>query len=178
MVRELDDISVLFASGGRKWKLTAHEYSATILSLGYRLLQVRDQGLQNLDAMQDACLLGLMCFYSSLLLQLGRQRHLVYATLSCQLKASVDGLISGCRHPRLPSTIMWLLMIGAISVLEKEEDVWLLPALARVSGMAGLKGWEETCKGLKEYPWIGSIHDGQGERVWERVQRYQLDTME
>ncbi|KAK2016827.1 hypothetical protein LZ32DRAFT_601224 [Colletotrichum eremochloae] len=128
--------------------------------------------------MQDACLLGVMCFYSSLLLQLGRQRHLVYAKLSGQLKASLDGLIFGCRHPRLRSTIMWLLMIGAISVLEKKEDVWLLPALARVSEMAGLKGWEETCKKLKEYPWIGSIHDGQGERVWERVQRYQLDTIE
>ncbi|WDK12698.1 hypothetical protein CGRA01v4_03978 [Colletotrichum graminicola] len=178
MVHELDDISIVLSSCGNKWKLTAHEFSATILSLGYRLLRVRDHGSRGPDATQDACLLGVMCFYSSLLLQLGRQRHLVYAKLSCQLKTSLHGLLYGYHHPYLRSTIMWLLMVGSISVFEKEDDVWLLPALARVSGSTDLGSWEEICKRLMEYPWIGSVHDGQGERVWDRAQRYRLDAIE
>ncbi|KAK2000974.1 hypothetical protein LX36DRAFT_708918 [Colletotrichum falcatum] len=171
-VRGLDDISILLAGCGPEWKLTAHEYSATILSVGYRMLRVRGHGSRGLDATQDACVLGALCFYSSLLLQLGRRRHLVYAELSRRLKASLDGLLDGCRRPRSRSTVVWLLVMGAVSVFEEKDDVWLLPALARVSGLAGLGNWGEVCRVLEEYPWIASIHNGPGERVWNRVGLY------
>ncbi|KZL71020.1 hypothetical protein CT0861_10081 [Colletotrichum tofieldiae] len=174
LIRDVDSISVLFNNCKRNSKLKAHEFSATILSLGYRLLRVQGQESRSLEAIQEACLLGFVCFYTTLLLQFGRQRHLLYEKLSRRLKTSVDGLLPICHHPHFQPTSIWLLMIGAISVFERKEDIWLLPALVRVSELMHLKTWDAMRNELKEYPWIRAIHNEQGKRVWDKVQRYQL----
>ncbi|TID03948.1 hypothetical protein CH35J_003092 [Colletotrichum higginsianum] len=177
LVREIDSISVFLSNCGLQSKLTADEFQSMLSSLGYRLLRVRDQGYTCPGDLHGACLLGVMSFYTSLLLQFGRQRHLLYERISRRLKVSVRVLDLDSAHSQFLPTLLWLLMLGAISVFEKEDDPWLLPELARVSEQLMLKTWEDIHCELKRYLWIDSIHNGQGRRLWDKVQRYQADKM-
>ncbi|OLN81321.1 hypothetical protein CCHL11_08585 [Colletotrichum chlorophyti] len=86
---------------------------------------------------------------------------------------------STCRHletaepPGASSGLIqaWILVIGAISIFDPEDDVWLMPKLADIRGSLG-NTWPEAKRRLEEVMWIEAIHDLAGIKVFEKLVFY------
>ncbi|KAF6835652.1 hypothetical protein CPLU01_04122 [Colletotrichum plurivorum] len=150
-------------------KVAPHDFQGMVISVCYRLLRFQHLEGHLLNVEQEACFTGLVAFASSLLLQFGRQRHLRYDLLSRRLKQSLFGVQFDPGFP--PSAILWLLVLGGISVFEVEEHVWLLPTILELSQRMGLRDWGSAHVDLLKFPWIDAIHNGKGEALWAKSRR-------
>ncbi|KAF4884549.1 hypothetical protein CGCFRS4_v012615 [Colletotrichum fructicola] len=156
----------------RRPTLASYDFQGTLVSLCHRLVRIRLADNSTLSTVQKACLSGLACYISSLMLQFGRQRHLRCDLLRDELKGVIEemlGDVSCSAQVRL-----WLLLLGSISVFELEDDSWLLPLLHLEIKTSGLQGWMQIETEMRRFPWIGSFHCPQGKAIWTKVQNLSI----
>ncbi|KAK1847035.1 hypothetical protein CCHR01_10315 [Colletotrichum chrysophilum] len=151
----------------RRPTLASYDFQGTLVSLCHRLVRIRLADNSTFSTVQKACLSGLACYISSLMLQFGRQRHLRCDLLRDELKGVIEemlGDVSCSGQVRL-----WLLLLGSISVFELEDDSWLLPLLHLEIKISGLQEWMQIEAEMRRFTWICSFHCPQGKAIWTKV---------
>ncbi|KAI6785944.1 uncharacterized protein J7T54_006283 [Emericellopsis cladophorae] len=161
-------VSRLFNSGVAQKKLGPQAFQDIITTTCYRLLEIRPvgatRGTDHLHPVADAIQLALLAFMTTTLIQLGRQRRLRYEMLATKLMRALD-------NPQFqaavdPATHLWLLVVAGISVLHRDDRVWLQPRLADAVAQFGPTQWSFARRLLGKYPWVVDLHDEPAAKLW------------
>jgi hypothetical protein len=134
------------------WKLSPDTITDTIASVMYPLLHM---SLETGSADQ-AIRLGLLCFCNSVFLQWQGIR-MPYDQFSLSYRESL-------LHPELAGKfssqiMLWLLIIGAISVFSISEDQQLQDLLLQHIEVCQVKSWDEMQAIASSVLWISRLHD-------------------
>lgn len=130
----------------------------------YRLLDL-SFGPSSIDEMIR---LSLLAFCSKLFLQF-RDLRLHYTHLCQQYKACVVRLYDLDHHQH--DLWIWLLFVGATSLFNKEENVWLKLYLKEQLIKSGIHAWTEAKTVLTSCVWVDLVFDRPGEDVFDSVFR-------
>ncbi|KAK6524280.1 hypothetical protein TWF694_005934 [Orbilia ellipsospora] len=140
----------------------------TMTSIMYRLIDMHFSP----NSMDETIRLGLLAFCSHVFLRWQTVRlgytHLPYAYKSSLVNLNFSKDFS-------PQVMLWLLMVGAISIFERDDDVWLKPWLKVNIDLCGVESWGEMRGKLKELMWVELVQDEAGEEAYnscvgERIQ--------
>jgi hypothetical protein len=66
------------------------------------------------------------------------------------------------------SLLLWALFIGGISVLKHKDHRWMI---LKTCERLNLRDWLAVHRQLCGFPWIHTLHNVPGRRVWEDSQR-------
>lgn len=140
-------------------RISTEVFLDTMASVMYRLLDMSFEA----GSANEAIRLGLLAFSSSIFLQ-WRQLGLSYAHLATSYRNCIGKLETQHLSPQL---LLWLLMIGAISVFDGTDDEWLKPWLCVVINYCEIENWRDVQDLLKSFMWIGLVHDEPGKNVFD-----------
>ncbi|KAE9366376.1 hypothetical protein N431DRAFT_419622 [Stipitochalara longipes BDJ] len=65
--------------------------------------------------------------------------------------------------------LLWLLMVGAISIFSISADTWLKDCLQEHISVCHIRSWNELREALKSFIWISPLHDKLGEAIFDSV---------
>ena len=165
--QDIIKVCYLFNSRVVAKKLGAYTFQNIITSTCYLLLEIRpvNSSYYNMHPIADTICLALLSFMTTFFIQIGGQRHLRYELLSYRLIEALDN--SKFQAAIDPATHLWLLVIAGISVLDKDDYVWLKPRLTKAVEHFGRTDWGFTRRLLGEYPWVSNLHDELTSQLWE-----------
>jgi hypothetical protein len=113
----------------------------------------------------DMIRLGLLAFASSVFLQ-WRSIGMPYTHFATAFKKRLTFMMA----PNVSSKLdLWMMMVGAISLLEIKDDWWLRPLFLFNVSVCGVETWEDMRKVMMEFLWIDLVHDRPGRMVFERL---------
>lgn len=131
----------------------------TMASVMYRLFHMKFE----LGSVNEALRLGVLAFSSHVFLQWKDDKR-AYLHFPAAYR---DCLVSLRSWETIPSRLLlWLLMIGAISVFTKDE-AWLKPWLRGNIDLCGIQSWNEMRDSLDSFLWIGYLHDKPGKNIFD-----------
>ncbi|OHE94943.1 hypothetical protein CORC01_09737 [Colletotrichum orchidophilum] len=149
-------------------KIDPNLFQQFMTCVQYRLLYL-EATTQN--PLADLGRLGMISYITTLFLQV-QGAKISFTSLASNLRSACQNfevLASTCSTTRL--LLAWTLVVGAISVLEEEDDSWLLPKLANLRDSLG-PTWPEAKAKLEEVIWTENIHDSAGIKVFEKLVLY------
>ena len=81
---------------------------------------------------------------------------------------------------KLPSTVppqilLWLLMIGYLSIFTTADDAWLMPLVRVNIELCEAHNWSELRGQLKAFPWIDILHNKPGRAIFDAAVLLQTD---
>lgn len=142
-------------------RIATETFLLTMASVIYRLL---DMTKFKANSTEEAIRLGLLAFSSSVFLQ-WKQLGLSYNYLATTYRERLAE--SRCQNVP-PKLLLWLLVVGAVSVFGCEDEKWLRPRLrANIDSIGGLKSWTDVQDVLKSFMWIGLVLDEPGIEVFD-----------
>ena len=157
------DISNVTSFFNQGFRMAPHVLHETILSVGYRLLRYQIiAGPLVGTKLESVAHIALTALLTTLFLQIGRRRFLQYGLVGQHLKDIVDSGLDG----EDPEVVLWLLFLGGISVVSERDESWLSRRIKETARSAGLQNWASLHNSLVQFPWIGSLHDIDAERLW------------
>lgn len=139
-------------------RISTETFLDTMASIIYRLLDMHFPS----DSNDEVVRLGLLAFSCSVFLP-WRSLGVSYPHLTSAFRDSVSGPVSSHVSPRL---MLWLLMVGAVSVFDETDDEWLRPLLLDNAGLCEIDSWSEMKDLLQSFLWIGLVHDKVGEAIF------------
>ena len=146
------------AGGKIPWEMLL----STMKSVVYRLLYVTfDAGSVN-----EAVRLGLLVLSTQILLQ-WKLLKIKHAHLTASYRSCLDRLRS--LNGISSRLVVWLLMIGAISVFEQHDDSWLKPWLGANIRTYGIISWKEMQKILDSFIWVPLVQEKPGKEVFDSI---------
>ena len=148
--------------------ISPETFLGAMASVVYRLLDMRFEA----GSSDEAVRLGLLAFSSSVFLQWGRLGKF-YAHFASTFRVCLAGLTSSHVSPLL---LLWLLMVGAVSVFDGTDDEWLKPLLLVNMSLCGIDSWSKLQELLKSFMWIGLVHETPGQAVFDSTLAH-LDTL-
>ena len=156
-----DFCSVINFAAASEKRITVGIFLDTMASVMYRLLDMHFE----IASSDEAIHLGLLCFSSSVFLQ-WQHLGMSYIHLTSRFRDCFVRLTTAPSHisPRL---VLWLLMVGAASVLDGSDDVWLKPLLRETMAFCEVGSWRELRDLLMSFMWIGLANDRTGKRVYD-----------
>lgn len=130
-------------------------------SVMYRLVRMNTFDSTSLD---EAVRLGLLVFSSHIFLnwQDVRPKH---TYLPDTYRSCLLNLKQPSRLP--PQTLVWLLMVGSLSVFAPADDAWLVPWLRGNIDLCEAQDWNGMHEQLKQFPWIDTLHDKPGRAIFD-----------
>jgi hypothetical protein len=142
------------------------EYQNYICSIQYRLLRLQGKLGSILD---ESARLAMLAFLTTTFQVAGQRAP--YPHLERRFREF-------CRatDAEAPSDVtLWLLIVGALAVfhIDGEDAAWMAE-LWRARIPAGW-AWAEAHRRLREFPWIGVLHDQAGRAVFEALSRRAQD---
>lgn len=141
--------------------LTVDIFLGCITSVMYRLINMRFRK----DSVDEAVRLGIMAFSSSVFLQ-WKNVGMPYLHLESCYRTCI-GQLDPSRAP--PNLMIWLLMVGVISLMGIKDEAWLVASLrARVASIR-VKRWDAMRTLLKSFMWIDLVHDQDGRRIFDSI---------
>ena len=143
-----------------KHRIAAETFLDTMASVIYRLLAMSQFEAGSID---EVIRLGLLAFSSSVFLQ-WKQLGLSYDHLTNTYRDCLARLNSSNVPSRL---LLWLLMVGAVSVFGRTDDKWLTPWLRVNMDLSEVESWSDMQDILKSFMWIGLVLDEAGKAVFE-----------
>lgn len=139
-------------------RIPTEMYLDTMTSVIYRLMDMSFE----VGSADEALRLGLLAFSTSVFLQ-WKQLGRPYNHLTSVYR---DSLVSiGSSHLASP-LLLWLYVVGAISVLEPADIEWLKPWLWANVDLHGIHSWSDLRSVLEPFMWIGLIHDGPSKGIF------------
>lgn len=142
-------------------RIATETFLHTMASVMYRLL---DMTKFKVDSIEEVIRLGLLAFSSSVFLQ-WKQLGLSYNYLAITYRNCLAE--SRCSNTP-PKLLLWLLMVGAVSVFRCDDEKWLRPRLrANIGSIGGLKSWTDMHDILVSFMWIGLVLDEPGKEVFD-----------
>lgn len=134
----------------------------TMAAVMYRLLHMEFP----VRSMNSVIRLGLLAFTYHVFLQ-WRDVRLPYR----HFRTAYEDCITDPKLPQnAPSRLMlWLLITGAISILDLSEDPWPRPALQYYVQECQVKTWKDMRELLKSFMWISVLDDQLGERIFDSL---------
>ncbi|KIW06781.1 uncharacterized protein PV09_02465 [Verruconis gallopava] len=142
-------------------KISTHTFLHVMTSVMYQLLAMQSC----FGAHNELVRLGLIVFSSSIFLQwktIGLRYEQLTKTFLKHMK-----LVSNIEmSPRL---ILWMVMIGAISLLDQGHDHWVRPLFLMNMRLCGVQTWQDVRSVMTEFLWISFVHDQPAKSVYERI---------
>lgn len=148
-----------------KHRIATETFLDTMASVIYRLLDMN--GFEE-GSTEEAIRLGLLAFSSSVFLQ-WKQLGMSYDHLATTYRDCLAKLTCSKISSRL---LLWLLMVGAVSVFGYADGEWLKPWLRVNIDLGEVESWSDMQDILKSLMWIGLIHDGPGKDVFDSTPVY------
>lgn len=142
-------------------RISTETFLETMSSVVYRLLGMKF----DTDPSNEAVRLGLLAFLSGIFLQ-WKGLGMSYPHFTSMFRGCLNGLASP-QNIMSPHFLVWLLMIGVVSVFDTADDVWLHPFLRLNIRLCGIYEWSEMQKLLGSFMWIGLVYDKPGKVVFE-----------
>ncbi|GMG41021.1 unnamed protein product [Aspergillus oryzae var. brunneus] len=141
-------------------RLSMDFFLETMTSVMYRLLQLKFET----GSIGEAIRLGLLAFSSHIFLQ-WRDIQRPYIQFSASYKESLVSLKS--LNGVSSDIVLWLLMVGRISVFGTSDDEWLKPWLRANSQLCTVHSWPAMRDVMESFLWIGALHDKPGKDLFE-----------
>jgi len=159
--------SLINRSTQTKRKLSEGTLFETIASIMYRLLYISFAS----DSLDEAIRLCLLAFATHVFLQWPSAR-MQNAHLSTRFRGCLVNLT--VVRERLCPILLWLLMIGAISVFGEADDQWLKPWLRSSIEMCEVGSWDELRDIMGSVIWINLVYDKPGKDIFDSAMLYNL----
>ncbi|GKT49709.1 uncharacterized protein ColSpa_09890 [Colletotrichum spaethianum] len=146
-------------------KIDPNMFQDLMTSIQYRLLYLEPT---TQDKVTEMLRLGMTSYITTLFLKV-QGTKIPLSFLTGQLRSACQNI----EVSEFPSTtarhiFAWTLVVGAISVLEEYDDVWLLPKLASLRESLG-PTWPEAKAKLEQVMWMEFIHSPGGVKVFEKL---------
>jgi hypothetical protein len=110
--------------------------------------------------------LGLLAFGSGIFLQWPQGFPLGPSCLPGLLREN----LSQFKHANdMPHLMLWLLIIGQLTVFSKEDDIWLRPWLKANREVCGVGTWDDMRAILHSFPWVDIVHEHAGRATFAEV---------
>ena len=135
----------------------------TMTAVMYRLLHMSFAA----NSIDEAARQGLLAFCYHIFLQ-WQDVKLMHYDFPRIFKAAIERLSSD--NKSLPRLLLWLLMVGAVSVFDIAADKWLRDALRERSERCGIRTWKEMQALLKSFMWIALLDDQTGKKIFESLE--------
>ncbi|KAF4637287.1 hypothetical protein G7Y89_g799 [Cudoniella acicularis] len=163
----IDIMGLAWQLNGHGTKLDGYTYHDILILIGYRLLYIGSLGdPRPSNRLENALHLGLLAFFTTLLLGFGREFP-EFPLLSKLTRSAAQGHLE--EYYQNQDFFLWALFMGRISTLGQPDDRWLILRITETCLGLGLHTWENTCRTLSKFPWINSLHDKAGEALWNRL---------
>ncbi|KAI0475085.1 hypothetical protein GGR56DRAFT_496566 [Xylariaceae sp. FL0804] len=145
-----------------------------LIVTGYRLLRVGPLGGPRLPTWRaNALQLGLIMYMTVFLTGLGLQR--LPTPLLSRLVREVATQSPISEEKETQELLLWFLFTGRSSIFNQPaEDEWLVPRALDVVRRLGILCWDDLCRSLSEYPWVGALQGSAAQAFWQAVQRHEL----
>lgn len=142
-------------------RISTETFLETMSSVVYRLIGMNFDD----DSSNEAIRLGLLAFMSSIFLQ-WKDLGISYPHFNSMFKSCLTGFALP-QNAMSPHPLLWLLMVGAVSVFDVADDVWLQPLLQVNIRLCGIYEWSQMRTFLGSFMWIGLVYDKPGKVVFE-----------
>ncbi|RYP93165.1 hypothetical protein DL770_000739 [Monosporascus sp. CRB-9-2] len=163
-----------------RMKLDPLNYTETLLSLLYRLIEVAPLGQSRSlpgGLYDDVAHLAMLAFMTTLLPEYGSD-HSSYLLLSNRLERAIQdfhAMSAGTPDSGL-SLLLWSLFISGVSVLKRKDHRWRSLLILETCERLDLYDWPAVRRQLCGFPWIHTLHDVPGQCLWENAQRRSPNT--
>lgn len=130
----------------------------TMASVMYRLLDMSFDP----TTMDESFRLGLIAFSSHIFLRLGDVKPSHTRFPDAYRKSLLQFSTTEGSSPIL----LWLMMVGGISVFGSADNPWLITCLQANIESCGVQTWTDLRAYLKRFLWIDFLHDKPGEAMY------------
>lgn len=154
-----DFCSVINFAADSGQRISTETFLDTMASVVYRLLDMRFEA----GSSDEAIRLGLLTFSCSVFLQ-WRYLGMRYPHFTSMVRDCLARLKSSQISSQL---LLWLLMVGAVSVFDASDDEWLKPLLFVNIGLCEIDSWKKMQDLMKSFLWIGLVYDKPGKGVFD-----------
>lgn len=175
-LREFTDLANYAAGTG---KLIPMElYADSMTSTMYRLIAMGQPGHVEAEGREgsnfkkelEVFRVGLLAYACSIFLQWKRMikgSNHPYPFLAGQFRGAFQNMRKGLE----PKLALWLIMVGAVALLDVagEDEGWVADSLRENMRLCGITEWTGLRGALEEVMWVGLVHDALGKKVMERV---------
>jgi hypothetical protein len=134
----------------------------TMASAMYRLLHMSFQT----GSADEAIRLGLLAMGYCIFLQ-WQEMELPSSHFPAAFKSSIINLENRGGFPE--PAMLWLLMVGGISIFSASDDAWLKGVLKVQVTLCHIRSWNEVREILKPFIWISPLHDTLGKAIFDSV---------
>ncbi|OKL61371.1 hypothetical protein UA08_03704 [Talaromyces atroroseus] len=150
-----------YASTTKLTKLNPYAFNATIIFLGYRVLEISSLSMScQLSQIENAVHLGIAMFVTTFMNKLDRRMPDMPF-----LAESLRSLVK-CSFDNDKSVLLWILLLGEVSVLTYDDRDWLLPMVAQVAQELDLVTWGDVLTVLSKLPWIYALYNKPAQALW------------
>lgn len=159
--------AVINLAASTSQRITTDLYLESMSSIMYRLLQLKFLR----SSIEETIRLALLAYAGSAFLQwrtLGMSYNYLASSYKASLLALMSSSCSGAASPRLK---LWLLILGAVSVFDEKDEVWLHPLLRNSIRACDVDNWMQVKALLVGSMWIPLIHDRLGKEVFDCAMR-------
>ena len=134
----------------------------TMTAVMYRLLRVGFAA----GTLDESLRLGLLTFTHHIFLQ-WQDIRLPCHPLSESYRNYLQ--VHALRDTISPRILLWLLMIGAVSLFSVSDELWLADHLRRQAERCGIKTWKDGQEVLKSFMWISLLDDKSGKQIYDSL---------
>ena len=158
---------------GNRPKLNPLDYTETLLSLLYRLVEVsplRQRSNKSGGLYGDVIYLAMLAFMTTLLPEYTRDGSSI-PLLSDRLGSALQDvciIASDFSNADAP-LLLWILLISGISVLNPKENRWLSLFVTDTCERLELDSWADIQQQQSQFPWISALHDAPARQLKEAV---------
>jgi hypothetical protein len=139
-------------------KMDCVVFQEILISILYRLFLID----ASTSSFGKALHLGMLAFSTNIFLQ-SQGLVMPFEKLSAQLRDSLRDL-QDLEDGSLIDFKLWLLFVARMFNVTEYRDSWLEPEIKRTLEVLKLVSWQNVRDKLKEYLWIGVLHDDSGKK--------------
>lgn len=156
--------------------LDSYMFQASCESIWSQLLNLKES-LQ--DVMSECLRLGLLAVLTTIVLRVPDDRT-IRGSRAKLYPYMADRFRTACLAteltPKLGVLMFWLLAVGAMSVLDVDEEGWLVEKWREtVETVPKVKvGWEDAKECLEGVVWVEDIHDEVGRQIYTELMKKAL----
>ena len=134
----------------------------TMTAVMYRLLRMGFAA----GTLDESSRLGLLAFTNHIFLQWQEMRLPCHPFSESYRNYLQVHALGDTKPPRIS---LWLLMIGAISLFDVSDELWLADYLRRQVERSGVKTWKDGQEILKSSMWISLLDDKSGKQIYDSL---------